>query len=32
MKNGPGERFKRPKGGVVGRVTGRMKDWFKGIV
>ncbi|PKN17649.1 MAG: cell division protein FtsA [Deltaproteobacteria bacterium HGW-Deltaproteobacteria-3] len=32
MKNGPGERFKRPKGGVVGRFTGRMKDWFKGIV
>ena len=32
MKNGPAERFKRPKGGVVGRVTGRMKDWFKGIV
>jgi len=32
MKNGPGERFKRPKGGMVGRVTGRMKDWFKGIV
>lgn len=32
MKNGPGERFKRPRGGLVGRVTGRMKDWFKGIV
>ncbi|HIJ91601.1 MAG: cell division protein FtsA [Desulfobulbaceae bacterium] len=32
MKNGPGERFKRTKGGLVGRVTGRVKDWFKGIV
>ncbi|OGR00315.1 MAG: cell division protein FtsA [Deltaproteobacteria bacterium RIFOXYD12_FULL_55_16] len=32
MKNGPGERFKRPKGGVIGRFTGRIKDWFKGII
>jgi len=32
MKHGPDSAFKRPGGGVLGRVTGRMKGWFKSIV
>jgi len=32
MKRGPGESFKRSGGGVLGKVAGRMKDWFKGII
>jgi cell division protein FtsA len=32
MKHGAGTAFKRPAGSMLGRVTGRMKDWFKSIV
>ncbi len=32
MKHGPGENFKRSSGGVLGRVAGRMKDWFKNMI
>ncbi|MFZ5776490.1 MAG: cell division protein FtsA [Thermodesulfobacteriota bacterium] len=32
MKNGAGENFKKPSAGVIGKVTGRVKDWFKNIV
>ncbi len=32
MKRGPDSAFKRPGGGVLSRVTGRMKGWFQSIV
>lgn len=32
MKHEPGGSFQRQGGSVIGRVAGRMKSWFKGIV